>query len=160
MKRLFRQIAPSKRSCIFQDENEFIKLHKNYTQANCFMECRLAYAQKMLKEKDGKNYTCTPWFFPFVDGDYAMCNPWDTALILQRMLDDIPDEECDHCLPDCMRISYSYLVSTQPFRKCNEKNFGVGDFCSFNPLYGNAPLIWTDQVSSFRFGSTVNDRER
>ena len=149
-----RLIPPEKRLCIFQDERDYIRLHKNYTQANCFMECRLAYAQKMLIEKDGKNYTCTPWFFPFKDGESQMCSPSDTAKVLLRMLEDIPEEECDQCLPDCSRVSYSYLVSAQPFRGCDEKNFGISDFCSFTPLMDKAPLIWTDQVT-YSFGSAA-----
>ena len=100
----------------------------------------------MLFENLSKNYTCTPWFFPFVDDNYMLCNPWDTDIILQRMLDDIPKNECKHCLPDCRRISYSYLVSIQDFRKCNEKNFMIGDFCSLTPLINSPPQIWTDQV--------------
>ena len=147
----FRDIPPQKRTCMFQDENDFIKLHKNYTQANCFMECRLNYAKRMLYEKDGKNYTCTPWFFPFVDDGYILCNPWDSGSILRRMLDDIPKGECKQCLPDCRRISYSYLVSAQSIRKCTEKNFMIGDFCSMTPLFDQPPQIWTDQVKLDRF---------
>lgn len=141
-----RSIDPENRNCKFQDENDSLKLHKNYSQANCFMECRLAYAQNILFNSDDRSIICTPWFFPFVDGDYAMCDPWDTYTILLRMLDDIPEEQCSHCLPDCQRISYSYLVSTQPFRKCTEKNFMVSELCNFQGSNLKPPQIWADQV--------------
>jgi hypothetical protein len=57
-----------------------MKLHKNYSQANCFLECSLFYAQESLVNKSkisASNETqvtaCTPWYFPFLDGNYRMC---------------------------------------------------------------------------------------
>ena len=52
-----RSIDPKKRYCYFHDENA-LKLHKNYSQANCILECTTDYARERMKSK------CTPWYFP------------------------------------------------------------------------------------------------
>ena len=88
-----------RRNCLFQDENEVLRLHKNYSQANCFLECRLAYAQDLLKRQMNTTYLCTPWFFPFKDEGHVLCDPWESVEILNIMLDDIPDSACKDCLP-------------------------------------------------------------
>ena len=52
-----RSIDPVKRDCYFHDEYD-LKLHKNYTQANCLIECTTAFARKQMQSG------CTPWYFP------------------------------------------------------------------------------------------------
>ena len=52
-----RSIDPQKRICYFYDEHP-LELHKNYSQANCILECSTKYA----REKMTSN--CTPWYFP------------------------------------------------------------------------------------------------
>ena len=37
-------IPTEKRNCLFKDERK-LKIHKDYTQANCFLECKLEFAQ-------------------------------------------------------------------------------------------------------------------
>ncbi len=94
-----RSIEPTRRNCLFEDENNFLRLHKNYSQANCFLECRLGYAQDLMQEQMNASYLCTPWFFPFVDEGHVLCDPWEANTILSIMLDDIPEEACAKCLP-------------------------------------------------------------
>ena len=43
------------RKCRFSNENNIMKLHKQYSQANCLFECSLFHAQN-------KSGSCTPWF--------------------------------------------------------------------------------------------------
>ncbi len=62
-----RSIKPDKRNCLFPEENRMIKLHRNYTQANCLLECFLFYAQRQLQIKYNSSKLCTPWYFPFVE---------------------------------------------------------------------------------------------
>ena len=52
-----RSVSPTKRDCYFHDEYE-LKLHKNYTQANCLIECTTDYARNLMESN------CTPWYFP------------------------------------------------------------------------------------------------
>ena len=52
-----RSIDPKKRHCYFFDEYS-LKLHKNYSQANCIIECNTKYARELMESK------CTPWYFP------------------------------------------------------------------------------------------------
>ena len=49
--------SPGKRECYFQEEHP-LKLHKNYSQANCIMECTTQYARDQMESK------CTPWYYP------------------------------------------------------------------------------------------------
>ena len=57
-----REIVPSRRNCYFSDENDRmeqpLQLFKNYSQANCHMECQIRYAQNNMSSP------CTPWYFP------------------------------------------------------------------------------------------------
>ena len=50
-----KKISPSKRNCLFSDENP-LNLFKNYSQANCLLECQLEHVKKEMN--------CTPWYFP------------------------------------------------------------------------------------------------
>ena len=69
-----RRLKPEDRKCLFPDENKKMKLHQKYSQANCFLECSLFFAQELLVNKSKTNVTpCTPWFFPFLDGNHRMC---------------------------------------------------------------------------------------
>ena len=56
-----REIEPSKRNCYFSNEKikeNPLQLFKNYSQANCRMECQIRYAQNNMSSP------CTPWYFP------------------------------------------------------------------------------------------------
>jgi hypothetical protein len=125
-----RGIEPIRRNCRFGDEAEELKLHKNYSQANCYLECALSYAQEKLKVSNNSTRVCTPWFFPFTDAGHVMCDPWEGSQLIKIMEHDIPTTQCSYCLPDCIRTIYQYTASSQPFRKCDEKNFGISDMCN------------------------------
>jgi hypothetical protein len=43
-----KEIIPKKRNCKFSDEGEDLKIHRRYSQYNCFMECSLQYAQNQM----------------------------------------------------------------------------------------------------------------
>jgi hypothetical protein len=94
-----RNLEPTTRKCLFPDETKNIKLFKNYSQANCFLECSLMFAQRLLASKHGLTHGCTPWYFPFVDDSFEMCDPYQTAEILEAMKNDVPVDECRYCLP-------------------------------------------------------------
>jgi hypothetical protein len=51
-----------------------MKLHKNYSQANCLLECSVKFAQSM---QFNNSTPCTPWYFPFIDKGHRMCDPWE-----------------------------------------------------------------------------------
>jgi len=94
-----RDLDPDTRGCIFSDETDRLKLHKTYNQANCFLECALIFAQRKIKEENNLTHACTPWFFPFIDDGYCLCDPWQTVRIMQIMESDVTDDECSYCLP-------------------------------------------------------------
>jgi len=62
-----RSIEPKKRRCLFKDESSGLTLFKNYSQANCFLECSLTHAQKKVAKSSADQFNgkypskCTPW---------------------------------------------------------------------------------------------------
>ncbi len=62
-----------------------MKLHKNYSQANCLFECSLEYAQKSMFNG---SEICTPWYFPFNETGHKICDPWET-LNLKTILNKV-----------------------------------------------------------------------
>ena len=52
-----RHISPEKRECFFHDEHP-LRLHRNYSRANCIIECTTQYAREKMESK------CTPWYYP------------------------------------------------------------------------------------------------
>ena len=80
-----RKIEPKKRNCYFSDELQQIQLHNRYSQANCLFECALHFAQNLLMAKQNDSTICTPWFFPFLNKDQRMCNPWEKADIMETI---------------------------------------------------------------------------
>ena len=150
-----RKIVPEKRNCYFPDENKIMKLHKHYSQANCILECSLIYAQAQMKNSSSRSNVCTPWFFPLeeVDG-YESCTPWEIKSILDGMERGIPPEACERCLPDCKQVIYQQSMTTSPFRKCNEKNFGMTMSCDLDSTVESwKPQIWATQVRRCTQGS-------
>jgi hypothetical protein len=127
-----RDLDPDTRKCLFPDETGQLKLFKTYNQANCFLECSLNFAKKLLKEEQNMTSGCTPWYFPFVNENYRLCDPWQTVRITEIMDEEVPTDECSYCLPDCIRTIYQQSVSAQPFRRCDERNIQLTDMCSMN----------------------------
>jgi hypothetical protein len=68
--------------------------------------------------------SCTPWYFPFTDDSVTLCDPWQALRFYDIMYNDIPDEVCSHCLPDCTNTIYRPVVTTLPFKPCDESNLG------------------------------------
>ncbi len=101
-----RSIQPRQRNCLFSDENSNLKIHKQYSQSNCFFECYTLKAQSMLSMKLNTSSKCTPWFFPFEDDSARICDPWETKLFYYMMINDVPNTACRHCLPDCSKTIY------------------------------------------------------
>ena len=42
-------IDPKDRNCFFPEENQSLKLHQNYSQYSCFLECSLQFAQEVVQ---------------------------------------------------------------------------------------------------------------
>ncbi len=139
-------IYPVDRACIFSDETEHIKLFKTYSQENCIFECSFFYAQGILKEEENLTDLCTPWYFPFSDNNYILCNPFQNFRISQIMQNEVPSDTCNYCLPDCIRTIYSQSLTTQPLRRCDERNMEVTPMCSLMNRDYIVPPLWGQQV--------------
>jgi len=66
-----------------------------------------------------------------------MCDPWENQMLLDAMQIHFPQESCRFCLPECNHVIYQQTVSSQKFRKCDEKNFGMSDLVLISPTILN-----------------------
>ena len=138
-------IDPQKRNCLLEKENQDMKIHKSYSQSNCFLECFIFYAQNQLAKSQNLNQTCSPWFFPTSDALASICNPWQ-AVEFEKYFVNVPDNECSHCLPDCNNVIYETTVTTVHFRRCNFRNLGVSPLCNFEFNTLSEPWIWSREL--------------
>ncbi len=53
---------------------------------------------------------CTPWYFPFTDDNFRMCDPFQTEEILNSMQNDVPNNECSYCLPGVHYINIFHAI--------------------------------------------------
>ena len=134
-------IPVDKRNCFFP-EDKVMKLHQEYSQANCILECQIDFALSQMNLSD----PCLPWYFPIPkDNSSRLCDPWEAADFRTNMK-KTPSMTCDFCLPDCNTTMYTASVTAAPFRKCDYKNLGVSKLCSFDTKL--SPPIWGQQVLS------------
>ena len=141
-----RGIDPANRNCRFPEENYNLKIYKSYSQSNCLLECSLFYAHRILNEKSNASISCTPWYLPFPDGEITLCDPWQAIEIGNLMFNNIPDGECSFCLPDCRTTIYHPVISSLPFKECDESNLGISHFCNLDDDTLPEPKIWGKQV--------------
>ena len=125
-----RSLDPQARDCLFPEENDGLRLHKKYTYLNCKFECTLFYTQSVVAKKYNK--TCQPWFFPTSSESISICDPWQSYDFFQIMTNEIPDNICPQCLPDCTVTIYNPTITVEPFDTCDANNIGVSQFCSIN----------------------------
>ena len=160
-KRDIKGYSPDKRYCYFHDENE-MKSHNNYSQSNCKLECKVRQVLSVLSEQGKKR--CIPWFFPIVETEYPMCDPWE-AQAFQEEMKNIGDAECNKCYPDCDTTEFGASASAAPFRRCDYKNVDMSPLCTietnsvpYPPKWGRSVL---EEYSATRKGmvpSYVNDK--
>ncbi len=137
-----RKLDPSSRNCLFSDENQGLRLHKKYSQANCILECSLLYAQKSM----ASNLTaCTPWYLPFLDDNHRLCDPWEAEEFMSFFQSINHDTNCKYCLPDCKQTLYKHKTTTEPLRICDENNFGVSNLCRHD-IISMSMNYWGSQV--------------
>ena len=141
-----KDLKPETRKCLYPDEIGNLKLFQTYSQANCFLECSLTFAQNKLEADQNLTNGCTPWYFPFTDNRFRMCDPFQTLAIWYIMQNEVPSEECNYCLPDCIRTIYTQSVTTQPFRRCDERNLYLTNLCTMDLDKITKPEIWGRQV--------------
>ena len=87
---------------------------------------------------------CIPWYFPMNESmNTRICDPWE-ARKFRNLMENIPDGQCDKCLPDCSTTLYHASVTAAPFRRCDYKNLGISYLCNFDEKID--PPIWGQQV--------------
>ena len=141
-----RNLAEADRNCRFEDESSDLILHQNYTYTNCVFECSLFFAQKKLQEDNNSTHACVPWYFPSPDESITMCDPWEAVDFLNNMINEIPDDQCSHCLPDCSTVIYEPSLYSIPFRRCDTGNLGVSRFCNLNNKNLPQPTKFATQI--------------
>ena len=138
-----RNLSPNDRKCRFSDETYGLKIHTKYSLSNCLLECSITYAQSMMFTNQSK--VCTPWFLPPIDKLGTICDPWE-AVAFEKYFNNVTDNFCTECLPDCDKVQYDTSITTIPFRKCDFRNLGVSTLCSISNPLPPKPQIWSRQV--------------
>lgn len=137
-------LSSEERDCLFEDDLK-LEYFTTYSQNNCFMECKIRETQKALANSS----TCSPWYLPGLQAE--MCDPWDAELF-SLVMKEIPEKSCGYCLPDCNATFYQTSISAVPFRKCTEKNLGLGQLCNFdiNPPVSVPQIFAEDIIAAFK----------
>ena len=144
-----KEVNSQQRNCYFSDEYPTkypMKIHQNYSQANCLFECKLSFVKQQMVHQNDK--LCVPWFYPSQDESFQeICDPWQTK-IFQRHFQNVDDEECKYCLPDCISTKYETSLTAAPFGYCDRTNLGLSHLCdlSANENLMMNPPIWKDVV--------------
>ncbi len=89
---------------------------------------------------------CTPWYFPFLDENHRMCDPWETKIFKSLFHSTRFETECSYCLPDCKRTLYKQKNTIEPLQNCDENSFAVSNFCLHNKM-SNSVTYWRMQIS-------------
>ena len=138
-----RKYEPERRNCYFPDEHT-LKIHRHYSQFNCIFECEKEFASKCLTTCDGpgqkcncrdagfinsislqEHDSCVPWFYPAATKrSQKMCNPWNAQKFFQIIQKQIPESQCQHCLPDCITTRYKTSMTYAGLRVCDRTNLG------------------------------------
>ena len=122
-------LGSSNRNCFFPEENQLMRIHRNYSYSNCMFECAFSFAEQELFKK--REIICQPWFYPSPYNVSTICDPWQSFDFLNFMIDDLPDDTCSHCLPDCGGTTYEPMVTSYPFGNCDFTNIGQTRFCDY-----------------------------
>jgi hypothetical protein len=141
-----RSIKPKNRNCLLSDEISQLKIYKEYSQTNCLLECVLIEAQNKLANELNLTSKCTPWYYPFAEDIESICDPWQTMIFNQNLIQTDPEAKCSHCLPDCGKTIYRSSMTSLPFKSCDESNLGISKFCSLDETSLPEPRIWGQQV--------------
>ena len=171
-----RKIHPKRRNCFFSDEYE-LDMHQSYSQSNCLLECKVKFTYECLKtctisgttcdcgnmatqdanSHENNGSSCIPWFYPVDDRrSTEMCNPWNTLKFNKIMNDDIPDDQCLHCLSDCSTTVYTTNIAYSAFQKCDHTNTGTNLLCDMvNGELNPAP--WTMMAQNEYIKASPND---
>lgn len=132
------------RKCLFSYESSTLTAFTEYSQSNCFLECAI----KQIHELFLNNLTqpCIIWSLPIIYRD-PICDDYTNNMFKNAFKNINVGKSCQHCLPDCSTIKYSHFVTTEKFRPCDEKNFGVSPFCKLKDLHNSTfPSHWLDQT--------------
>ena len=116
------------RQCIFHDESSDMKIFKNYTYANCIFECTLLAASE--------KYQCIPWYFPTLDDNIKMCNPWEAQEFFYY-LHLSESKKCSQCLPECSSTIYQPSIMSIPFRPCDVANMEMSFLCKISNFWNS-----------------------
>jgi hypothetical protein len=155
-------LAQTDRNCLFNNENEMLKLYKNYTQSNCFFECFLHFAQSVIKQKYNMLQHCIPWYLPTSEEHPKICNPWE-AVEFVKIMSNVPQNKCQHCLPDCTLTIYKTLVTAVPLRTCSLPCLKTTPFCNISTSTESTTTMIGNLVSSnfqMRFGKTPENTKK
>ena len=76
-----------------------------------------------------------------------LCNPWENMEYLDHM-EKMPDDTCDHCLPDCTATICDRRVSSAIFKPCDHTNLESSKMCQLTGNEQINPPPFFDNVNS------------
>jgi len=139
-----RILAPIDRNCYFPDENYKLNIFKNYSQKNCILNCRLKAMEDRMKKL---GFQCRPYnFFLLNIKNVPSCDPFQSEIFWKLFASVATEANCSFCLPDCVHTKYKQVLSWEPFRNCDEKNFVISPLCSFNLKNPDMPFIFQSDL--------------
>ena len=160
-----RRHSPTKRNCYFKDEGN-LKMHQKYSQESCMFECEIEFAAKCLStcydiddtcdcsdenlvnalNLKGSN-SCVPWYFPMENDKFdGFCDPWATKKFKEILKEQIPQNQCEHCLEDCSKTVYDPWVGYAELQSCDITTLG-GFLCGLVDKEIN-PVPWLSDVQN------------
>jgi len=121
-----------------------LSVFEEYSQSNCFLECAIKEAQaKLLRENI---LPCRLWNLPNINYS-AICMGTNVKRFTHFFNTVDFKQTCQQCLPDCSYNQYKHFVTSEKFRPCDEKNFGVSHFCQPKGYQNSGhPNHWIDQA--------------
>ena len=129
-----RGLSPETRGCRFEDELDGMSLHKKYSQSNCLLECALNSTRDRFFIDSGNVTTCMPWFLPTASKTFdGYCDPWEAEKFVK--LAEKHSVGCQKCLPGCIKTTYHALITTLPFRRCDDSNFETSSLCTVVTIF-------------------------
>ena len=139
-------LTVDQRNCLFETENDGMKIFTNYTYTNCMFECSLLYAKQQMASNESEG--CMPWYFPSpVGSNITFCDPWESVNFYAQMT-LVPDDQCADCLPDCSTTIFEPSVTAIPFRRCDSNNLGVSPFCTLDNNKIPQPAKFATQIKA------------
>ena len=74
-----------------------------------------------------------------------LCDPWETQTFIKEF-DQMPTDQCNHCLPDCNTAIYDTQITNTLLPSCDHSTLGSSELCKLLLDSDLKPEIWTEKI--------------